>query len=41
MDYSQFCADNVSWESTFVPGAKGVELFEIHFKPPSGHHIHR
>ena len=34
MDYSQFCADNVSWESTFVPGAKGVELFEIHFKPP-------
>ncbi|MBC8346135.1 MAG: alpha/beta hydrolase [Candidatus Marinimicrobia bacterium] len=34
MDYSQFCSDNVSWKTAFVSGAKGVELFEIHFKPP-------
>ena len=34
MDYSQFCAENVSWETTFIPVRKGVKLFEIHFMPP-------
>jgi len=34
MNYSQFCAENVSWETTFIPVRKGVKLFEIHFMPP-------
>ncbi len=35
MDYSQFCAEGATCSNGYIKGAKGVELFQIHFQPSS------